>query len=166
MPQTSFSSSAPRPTTGASAGTRCPARQGRRLGGCPHYSGDLRQPKPDGEVCASFLSAAVENWIPEPLRPVSHRALTSETAYRQLYDFLLGQAGVEPQPVGSLKPQPRRRGTPLAFTETHPSAAVNFDLSRILKYAPPSSSAAKKNSSSSTTPGPKPASPRLRVPAS
>ena len=38
-----------------------------------------------------FLSGAVEDWIPEPLRAVSHYALTSEGAYQRLYDFLLEQ---------------------------------------------------------------------------
>lgn len=45
-----------------------------------------------------FMSAAVEDWIPEPLRTVTHYALTSEDNYQRLYDFLLEQAGVEPQP--------------------------------------------------------------------
>jgi hypothetical protein len=82
-----------------------------------------------------FLSAAVEEHIPEPLRSGTHYSLTSEDAYQRLYDFLLGQAGVEPQPIGPLKTKPRQRGTALTFAEpAAPSCPV--DLSRILKYAP------------------------------
>jgi hypothetical protein len=64
-----------------------------------------------------FLSAANENWIPEPLRAGDYYALTSEAEYRRLYDFLLGQAGVEPQPVGKPKTKPRRRAGVLTFDE-------------------------------------------------
>ncbi len=35
-----------------------------------------------------FLSDAVEDWIPEPLRSGTHYALTSESAYNRLYDFV------------------------------------------------------------------------------
>jgi hypothetical protein len=48
-----------------------------------------------------FLSAAVEDCIPEPLRSGAYYALTSESAYQSLYDFLLEQAGVEPATVGT-----------------------------------------------------------------
>ena len=64
-----------------------------------------------------FLSAADDDWIPEPLRSGTHFALTSKEAYQNLYDFLLEQAGVEPRPVGELKPKGRRKGTPLEFGE-------------------------------------------------
>jgi hypothetical protein len=64
-----------------------------------------------------FLSAAVEDWIPEPLRAGGHYALISDDAYQYLYNFLLGQAGVEPRPVGELKPKGRRKGTPLEFAK-------------------------------------------------
>ncbi len=67
-----------------------------------------------------FLSAAVEDWIPEPLRSVNYYALTSETEYQNLYDFLLEQAGVEAQPIGSLKTRPRRKGKALSFDESPP----------------------------------------------
>ena len=50
-----------------------------------------------------LLGAADEDWIPEPLRPHTHYALTSENAYQRLYDFLLEQSGVEPRPDGPLK---------------------------------------------------------------
>jgi SEFIR domain len=71
-----------------------------------------------------FLSAAVEAWVPEPLRSVTHYALTSQSAYQRLYDFLLGQAGVEPSPVGVLKRTPRQKGTMLTFAEPPPSEAA------------------------------------------
>jgi hypothetical protein len=62
-----------------------------------------------------FMSEANSAWIPEPLRQNTYYALTSESAYQNLYDFLLEQAAAEPLPVGSLKIKPRRRGTPLSF---------------------------------------------------
>ena len=66
-----------------------------------------------------FLSAPVNEWIPEPLRSVSCYSLTSEANYQNLYDFLLDQAGVEPHPIGTLKIKPRRQGTP-HFRRPHP----------------------------------------------
>ena len=59
-----------------------------------------------------FLAGAVAEWIPEPLRSINYYSLTSESSYQNLYDFLLGQAGVEPQPIGALKKnlvEPRKR---------------------------------------------------------
>ena len=38
-----------------------------------------------------FLSAAVEDWIPEPLRAGNHYALISDDAYQRLYDFFWGR---------------------------------------------------------------------------
>lgn len=70
-----------------------------------------------------FLSAANENWIPEPLRAGNYYTLTSETEYRSLYDFLLGQAGVEPQPVGKPKTKPRRKAGAMTFDESTPPPA-------------------------------------------
>ncbi len=64
-----------------------------------------------------FLSAVVDDWIPEPLRSGTHFALASESDYERLYDFLLEQAGVEPRPVGAMKKKPRRKGTALSFGE-------------------------------------------------
>jgi hypothetical protein len=57
-------------------------------------------------------------WIPDPLRSSNHYTLTSDDAYRDLYDFLLGQGGVEPRPVGPLKSRPRPTATPLDFSKT------------------------------------------------
>ena len=62
-----------------------------------------------------FLSAPVADCIPEPLRSINYYALTSENAYQNLYDFLLGQAGVEPGTIGELKQKPRATGQPLTF---------------------------------------------------
>jgi tetratricopeptide (TPR) repeat protein len=83
-----------------------------------------------------FMSPAVEKWIPEPLRSVSHYAMTSEADYQNLYDYLLGQAGVEPRPLGALKPTPRRPGDPLTFGPSSTGVAPPIDISRIDKYAP------------------------------
>ena len=83
-----------------------------------------------------FLSEAVEEHIPEPLRAGTHYALTSEVAYQRLYDFLLQQSGVEARPVGALKTKPRRFGSPLTFDEHSASPAPKIDISRIVKYAP------------------------------
>jgi hypothetical protein len=83
-----------------------------------------------------FLSAAVEDCIPEPLRQFSYYALTSEAEYQRLYDFLLDQASVEPQPVGVLKIKSRRKGTALTFEEPSPPLVAKCDISRIIKYAP------------------------------
>ncbi|HZW26677.1 MAG TPA: SEFIR domain-containing protein [Gallionella sp.] len=81
-----------------------------------------------------FLKAVVDAHIPEPLRKDSYYVLASEDAYRNLYDFLLGQAGIEPGPLGELKSRPRRQGTALSF-DAAPQAA-RIDISRIDKYAP------------------------------
>jgi len=97
-----------------------------------------------------FLGDAVVDYIPDPLRSGTHYALTSQTQYESLYDFLLGQAGVEPGPLGPLKIKPRLSATPLMFGSattagpiTAPSPAVaptqpalKADLSRIDRYAP------------------------------
>ena len=82
-----------------------------------------------------FLSAPDEECIPEPLRSTTHYALTTGAAYQSLYDFLLQQAGVEPGKVGTLKPKPRGKGSPLTFASSSQPAPV-VDISRIIKYAP------------------------------
>ena len=58
-----------------------------------------------------------ERFIPEPLRRLTYYVLNSEPSYNDLYDFLLGQAGVEAGPLGSLRTKERRRGVPLSFGE-------------------------------------------------
>jgi len=77
-----------------------------------------------------------EKFIPEPLRAVTHYTLTSESAYCNLYDALLGQSGVEPGPVGSLKPRQRATGTPLTFADSPIELRAKADISRIDRYAP------------------------------
>ena len=83
-----------------------------------------------------FLSAAVEDSIPEPLRAGTHYELTTKNNYDRLYDFLLDQAGVEPHPVGTLKPKARRKGTAMTFDELPSSSDTPVDISHIIKYAP------------------------------
>jgi hypothetical protein len=83
-----------------------------------------------------FLSPAVEEWIPEPLRAANQYEITSESAYRDLYDVLLDQAGVAPRPVGALKSTPRRAGDPLTFGPSPGRARPPIDISRIDRYAP------------------------------
>ena len=71
-----------------------------------------------------------EDSIPEPLRGHTHYCLTSEAAYQALYDALLEQAGVEPGPLGALKPKPHPQGKPLTF-DTATTAAPRIDLSHL-----------------------------------
>lgn len=58
-----------------------------------------------------------DRFIPEPLRAGNFYQLTSEQGYQALYDFLLGQAGVEPGPIGSLKAKRRLKVHPLKFDD-------------------------------------------------
>ena len=107
-----------------------------------------------------FLSAAVEGCVPEPLRALTHcalthYALTSGDAYQRLYDFLLGQAGVAPLPVGALKTKARRTGTALTFGEPLRTELAKPDISRIIKYARRNSSAARLRPNCSRMPGTK-----------
>ncbi|MDD2776039.1 MAG: TIR domain-containing protein [Gallionella sp.] len=83
-----------------------------------------------------FLNDAVQAHIPEPLRSISHYALTTDANYQNLYDFLLGQAGAVPHPVGTLKYKPRKQGGVLQFDDSPPTEAAKVDISRIDKYAP------------------------------
>jgi internalin A len=55
--------------------------------------------------------------IPEPIQGHTHHILITELSYQALYDFLLGQAGVVPGPLGELRRRPQRRGNPMAFRE-------------------------------------------------
>lgn len=67
-----------------------------------------------------------EDSIPEPARGQTIYRLPSETAYQRLYDFLLGQSGVEPGPLGALRRRPRRQAQPLILP---PGASVPADAS-------------------------------------
>jgi len=64
-----------------------------------------------------LFDATDEDFIPEPVRGNNFYVLTSEKAYQKLYDFLLGQAGVEPGPIGEPKRKQRVRVKPLVFGE-------------------------------------------------
>jgi len=86
-----------------------------------------------------LLSADTDAFIPEPLRSLTRYTLTSDAAYQSLYDFLLSQAGIEPGPIGELKPKPRATGQPAKFGDSPsvpPPGAFRADISRIIKYAP------------------------------
>lgn len=67
------------------------------------------------KVVPILFNADDEQRIPEPLRSVTHYTLNSEAAYDSLYDFLLGQAGVEPGALGDLRRKERKRAEPLTF---------------------------------------------------
>ena len=69
-----------------------------------------------------FLATGDADCIPEPLRGGTHYDITSEASYQSLYDFLLGQAGVQPGPVGTVKIKPRPQGAPLNFADPAPAA--------------------------------------------
>lgn len=56
-------------------------------------------------------------FIPEPLRNKLYYTLNSTANYQALYDFLLGQAGVEARPLGELKRKPRAQAEPLTFAD-------------------------------------------------
>jgi tetratricopeptide (TPR) repeat protein len=62
-----------------------------------------------------MLAAGQEGFIPEPLGGRTYYELTSGDQYQALYSFLIGQAGVEPSPLGSVKPVPKRKVAPLQF---------------------------------------------------
>ena len=62
-----------------------------------------------------LFNPQAEPFIPEPVRGHTFYVLTSEQAYQNLYDFLLGQAGVEPGMLGVALRKPRRQAEPLAF---------------------------------------------------
>ena len=58
------------------------------------------------------FSRVDEPHIPLPLRGQTHYVLDTHAGYEALFDALLGQAGVEPEAVGSLKRMPRRSAQP------------------------------------------------------
>lgn len=65
-----------------------------------------------------LFDSSDEHYIPQPLRSLTHYTLDSEAAYERLYDFLLGQAGVEPRDLGNVRRKERKRAEPLAFPAT------------------------------------------------
>lgn len=62
-----------------------------------------------------LFDPAHEPCVPDPLRGRTCYTLTSDDPYFALYDVLLGQAGVEPAPVGPLRRRLRKMGRPLTF---------------------------------------------------
>ncbi|MGI9018856.1 MAG: SEFIR domain-containing protein, partial [Euzebya sp.] len=74
-----------------------------------------------------LFDPAHERFIPEPLRSVTHYTLTSEPSYEALYDFLLGQAGVEPGALGDIRRKDRKRAAPLTFPADPPSRERQSD---------------------------------------
>jgi formylglycine-generating enzyme required for sulfatase activity len=63
-----------------------------------------------------LLAATDEHFIPEPLRATTRYTLNSEPAYQALYDYILGQSGIEPGSLGELKRRARGSGTATDFT--------------------------------------------------
>ena len=66
-----------------------------------------------------LLEADQEPFIPEPLRGQTFYELTSEESYQELYSFLLGQAAVEPIPLGKTRKILRRIPKPSRFEKRH-----------------------------------------------
>jgi hypothetical protein len=97
-----------------------------------------------------LFSADGAEFVPEPLRAFNHYTVISKETYQGLYDFLLGQSGVEPGPLGSIKPRERARGRALTFDEA-PAGATSFkaDISRIVKYAPDGTHRARRGNTAS-----------------
>jgi tetratricopeptide (TPR) repeat protein len=71
-----------------------------------------------------FLTDAVESWIPEPLRALTYYELSSREGYESLYDFLLGRAGMQPGPIGSIRARPRRTVAALTFDQPRTAGAA------------------------------------------
>lgn len=69
-----------------------------------------------------LATTADEPQVPEPLRAQTHYVIDSEDSYQGLYDALLGQCGVKPGPIGTLKRKARETAQPLAFASALPDA--------------------------------------------
>lgn len=82
----------------------------------------------------ALFDPADERFIPEPVRGHTFYVLNSEQIYRDLLDFLLDQAGVEPGMVGEPERKPRKRGEPLVFDK--PDPAPKADLTKLPAGAP------------------------------
>ncbi|HEU4884770.1 MAG TPA: TIR and AAA domain-containing protein [Longimicrobium sp.] len=76
-----------------------------------------------------------EHFVPQPLRSLTHYTLDSEAAYEQLYDFLLGQAGVEPGDLGAVRRKERKRAEPLTFPATAAADAPEIDAAKVRHVA-------------------------------
>jgi hypothetical protein len=82
-----------------------------------------------------MLSANQERFIPEPLRGRTHYELTSEGHYQEMYRFLLGQAGIEPSPLGVLRPIPKRTAPSLTFSPAPEPASPLSTVEPVSPYA-------------------------------
>jgi hypothetical protein len=71
-----------------------------------------------------FMTAAVPAWVPQPLRGVTYYELTSQAGYDSLYDFLTGQAAVQPSPIGMIKQRTRAQVAALAFDSAREAGAA------------------------------------------
>lgn len=69
------------------------------------------------------LAKDASKFVPEQLRATTSYELTSEVAYQALYDYLLGQSGIEPASVGEPRRRARPRGSPLEFPQQASSSA-------------------------------------------
>jgi hypothetical protein len=72
------------------------------------------------EFVPVLFDPADQKAIPEPVRGHRFYCLSSATDYQHLYDFLLGQSGIEPRPLGQLKLKARDRAAPLTFPDAEP----------------------------------------------
>ena len=77
-----------------------------------------------------------EPYIPEPLRSATHYVLDSEEDYSGLRDFLSGQAGVPPRPVGTVKAKDRSPCGVLRFDQLLPLDHAGIE-SQELTACPP-----------------------------
>lgn len=71
-----------------------------------------------------LATRADESQVPEPLRAQTFYVIDSEDSYQALYDALLGQSGVVPGPIGTMKRKARATAQPLAFASTLPDTGA------------------------------------------
>ena len=79
-----------------------------------------------------LFSEGLEEFIPEPLRAKTKYVMNSEANYSNLYDFLLGQSGVDPGEIGEVKRKVRQITKPIVFENkqvTLPSKIASTRLS-------------------------------------
>ena len=74
-----------------------------------------------------LFSPDQERFIPEPLRKYSHYNPTTTQGYQDLYDFLLGQKGLDPGEIGAVKRKTRPKAEPLPLKDSAqpPSRPLN-----------------------------------------
>lgn len=83
-----------------------------------------------------FLSDYENRFIPEPLRSATFYALKESGRYQHLYDFLLGQSGVQPFPVGAPNIKTRSIGAAMSFENFKRPKIKKIDIDRIVRCAP------------------------------